>query len=142
MIKYLALFSIISTTIMSSIIPVIKDEDVMNKGNALRVFYETEACPSEGNKFDSFWSSKNESYLSEAEKEQVNKFKEKVSKGEVLTISETNILKKLKSQVIKKKLGDEKFKELEKLLEKREDSVELTLPERQRLYELNKEARE
>lgn len=59
-----------------------------------------------------------------------------------LTISECNELRIIKSDVIKIKLGEEKFKELEKLINKREGTLDLTLPERQRLYELNKEARE
>ena len=48
----------------------------------------------------------------------------------------------IKADVIKLKLGEDKFKELEKLINKREGNLELTLPERKRLYELNKESRE
>ena len=47
----------------------------------------------------------------------------------------------MKTYVIRTKLGEEKFKELEKLINRREGSLDLTLPERQRLYQLNKEAR-
>ena len=59
----------------------------------------------------------------------------------MLTASERNELKNMKAEVIKIKLGDAKFQELQKLIEKREGSTDLTLPERQRLYELNKEAK-
>ena len=59
-----------------------------------------------------------------------------------LPVSYTHLDVYKRQDVIKIKLGEEKFKELEKLINKREGTLDLTLPERQRLYELNKEARE
>ncbi|MEO2565152.1 hypothetical protein ABHA59_14735, partial [Clostridium tertium] len=76
-----------------------------------------------------------------SQKEKLNQLREKVNNGDMLTASERNELKNMKAEVIKIKLGDAKFQELQKLIEKREGSTDLTLPERQRLYELNKEAK-
>lgn len=142
MIRYLALLSIISTTIISSNVSNIKADDHRYKGNALRVFSEYRINLSKEDKFDDFWTPKNEGYLNETQKAKINSLREKVNKGEKLTITECSELKVIKADVIKLKLGEDKFKELEKLINKREGTLELTLPERQRLYELNKESRE
>ncbi|MDV4151771.1 hypothetical protein R0131_13160 [Clostridium sp. AL.422] len=142
MIRYLTLLSIISTTILSSNVTTLKSDDVRYKGNALRVFSEATMNLSKDDKFDDFWTPKNEGYLSESQKDKLNEFREKVKSGESLTITDYNELKIMKSEVIRSKLGDEKFKELEKLVKKREGTLDLTLPERERLYQLNKEARE
>ncbi|MBE6054804.1 MAG: hypothetical protein E7212_13060 [Clostridium sartagoforme] len=142
MIKYLALLSIISTMIITSNGKDINSNDIRYKGNALRVFSEYTVNSSKEDKFDDFWTPKNEGYLSEEQKQKLNSLREKINKNETLTITDCNELKIMKSEVIRHKLGDEKFKELEKLVKKREGTVELTLPERQRLYQLNKEARE
>ncbi|MDU5107689.1 MULTISPECIES: hypothetical protein [unclassified Clostridium] len=142
MIRYLALLSIISTTIFSSNFSNIKADDVKSKGNALRVFSEYRINLSKEDKFDDFWTPKNEGYLNETQKAKINSLREKVNKGENLTITECSELKMIKADVIKLKLGEDKFKELEKLINKREGNLELTLPERKRLYELNKESRE
>ena len=142
MIRYLALLSIISTTVISSNVCTIKTDDARYKSNAVRVFSESNISLSKEDKFDDFWTPKNEGYLNETQKEKINVLRSKVNNGESLSITECNELKMLKADVIKIKLGEEKFKELEKLVNKREGNLELTLPERQRLYELNKEARE
>ena len=134
MLRCLALLSIISTTLISSNINTIKSDDIRYKGNALRVFSEYSINISKEDKFDDFWTPKNEGYLNETTREKIKTLREKVNSGEKLTI--------IKSDVIKIKLVEEKFKELEKLMNKREGTLDLTLPERQRLYELNKEARE
>lgn len=136
---YLALLSIISTTLISS--NFIKADDIRYKGNAYRVFNEYSIDKSKDENFDDFWTPKNEGYLNETQKEKLNSFRKKVSSGDTLTITDHNELQIMKSEVIRSKLGAEKFKELEKLIDKREGTVDLTLPERQRLYELNKEAR-
>ncbi len=142
MIRYLALLSIISTTIISSNISTLKTDDIRYKGNALRVFGEYSINISKEDKFDDFWTPKNEGYLNETQKAKINSLREKVNGGESLTITECNELRIIKADVIKRKLGEEKFKELEKLIKRREGTLDLTLPERQRLYELNKEAKE
>lgn len=142
MIRYLALLTTISITLMSSNISTLKADDIRTKGNALRVFNEFKINSSKEDKFDNFWTPKNEVFLSEIQKEKLNTLREKVNRGENLSITDYNELKIMKAEVIKSKLGDEKFKELEKLVNKRDGNLELTLPERQRLYELNKEARE
>ena len=140
MIKNFVLLCLISTTILTS--NLVESDEIRHKGNALRVFNESTLDFSKADKFDDFWTPKNESYLNESQKEKVNSLREKVKNGDVLTITEKNELKLLKSEIIKTKLGEEKYKELESLIEKRESTIELTLPERQRLYQLNKEARE
>lgn len=116
------------------------NDKIKNKANALRVSndYTTDLGKE---KFDSFWTPENEQYLSEKEKSTLLNLKEKFNKGEVLSINEKTILKEMKVEVIKKRLGEEKFKELEKLVNKRDSSTELTLPERNRLYYLDKEIR-
>lgn len=142
MIKYLALLSIISTTLISSNVSTLKTDDIRYKGNALRVFSEYSVNISKDDKFDNFWTPKNEGYLSDTQKETISTLREKVNNGESLTITECNEIKTIKADVIRRKLGEEKYKELEKLINRREGTLDLTLPERQRLYELNKEARE
>ena len=141
MFKNLTLLLMISTSVITSSINIGKSDEIRYKNNAYRVFNNYSICISKEEKFDDFWTPKNESYLNEVQNQKVKALKEKVQNGEILTITEKNDLKLIKSEVIKVKLGEEKFKELEKLIEKRESDVELTLPERQRLYELNKEAR-
>jgi hypothetical protein len=140
MIKNFALLCLISTTIFTC--NIVKSDEIRYKGNAFRVFNEYSLDLSKEDKLDDFWTSKNEGYLNESQKEKINSLRDKVKNGESLTITEKNELKAMKSEVIKTKLGEEKYKELEKLIEKREGTVELTLPERERLYKLNKEARE
>lgn len=140
MIKNFALLCLISTTILNS--SLVNSDEIRHKGNAFRVFNEYSLDFSKEDKFDDFWTPKNEGYLNESQKEKVNILREKVKSGEILTITERNELKAMKSEVIKSKLGEEKYKELQKLIDKREGTLELTLPERERLYKLNKEARE
>lgn len=141
MFKNLTLLLMISASTITSSISIGKSDEIRYKNNAYRVFNNYSICISKEDKFDDFWTPKNESYLNEVQNQKVKSLKEKFQNGENLTITEKNDLKLIKSEVIKVKLGEEKFKELEKLIEKRESDVELTLPERQRLYELNKEAR-
>lgn len=140
--KNLALNIILSTTIITSTLGCVVKDDIKYKGNAFRVFKEFSVDKSIEDKFDSFWTPKNEGYLNEEQKNKLNAFKDKVSNGDRLTVSENNELKSMKAEVIKIKLGEEKFNELQKLIEKREGSTELTLEERERLYKLNKEAKE
>lgn len=141
--KNLALNIILSTTIITSTLGCIIKDDIRYKGNAFRVFNEFNCVDkSIEDKFDSFWTPKNEGYLSEEQKNKLNTFKNKVNNGDILTGLENHELKSMKVEVIKLKLGEEKFKELQKLIEKREGSLDLTLEERERLYKLNKEAKE
>ena len=140
MIKKFALIFLVSTTILTW--NIVKSDEIRQKGNAFRVFKEYSLDLNKEDKFDDFWTSKNEGYLNESQKEKITSLREKVKNGEFLTITEKNKLKAIKSEVIKSKLGEEKYKELENLIEKREGNVELTLPEREKLYKLNKEARE
>ena len=142
MLRNFTLLCVMSTSIITSCISMSKSEDIRYKNNAYRVFNNYSICISKDDKFDDFWTPKNEGYLNEAQKGKVKILREKVYNGEALTITEKHELKSMKSEVIKSKLGAEKSKELEKLIEKRKGTLELTLPERQRLYQLNKEARE
>ena len=116
------------------------NDKIKNKANALRVSndYVTDLGKE---KFDSFWTPQNEEYLSESQKLTLLKLKEKSNNGEILSGNEKIILKDMKVEVIKKRLGEEKFNELEKLVNKRDGSTDLTLPERNRIYQLNKEIR-
>lgn len=86
-----------------------------------------------------FWTEENEKLLTEEQKSKIKEFREKNEKGENLSLEEVEILKEFRISVIKTKLGEEKFKEYEKLMEKRDGDKELTLEERAKLYEFNKE---
>ncbi len=116
------------------------NDKIKNKANALRVSndYITDLGK---DKFDSFWTPENEKYLDESQKTILLNLKEKVNKGELISGNEKTILKDMKVEVIKKRLGEEKFNELEKLIDKRDSSIDLTLPERNRLYYLDREIR-
>ncbi|GAA0759281.1 MULTISPECIES: hypothetical protein [Clostridium] len=141
MIKKLSTFFILAATLINfSKFNIVQADDVKNKGNAFRVSNNISIALNK-DKFDDFWTPKNEGYLDASQKEKLNILREKINNGETLNISEKNELKNMKAEIIKLKLGDAKFQELQKLIEKREGATELTLPERQRLYELNKEAR-
>lgn len=140
--KNLASILILSTTIITSTFGCIMKDEIRYKGNAFRVFSEFNVDKAIEDKFDDFWTPKNEGYLTEDQKSKLNSFRYKVKEGNFLSGLEKNELKSMKVEVIKTKLGDEKFKELQKLIEKREGSLDLTLEERQKLYQLNKEARE
>lgn len=141
MIKKLSTFFILAATLINfSKFNIVQADDVKNKGNAFRVSNNI-SIDLNKDKFDDFWTPKNEGYLDASQKEKLNILREKINNGETLNISEKNELKNMKAEIIKLKLGDAKFQELQKLIEKREGATELTLPERQRLYELNKEAR-
>lgn len=141
MIKKLSTFFILAATLINfSKFNIVQADDVKNKGNAFRVSNNISIALNK-DKFDDFWTPKNEGYLDASQKEKLNILRKKINNGETLNISEKNELKNMKAEIIKLKLGDAKFQELQKLIEKREGATELTLPERQRLYELNKEAR-
>lgn len=141
MIKKLSTFFILAATLINfSKFNIVQADDVKNKGNAFRVSNNI-SIDLNKDKFDDFWTPKNEGYLDASQKEKLNILRKKINNGETLNISEKNELKNMKAEIIKLKLGDAKFQELQKLIEKREGATELTLPERQRLYELNKEAR-
>ncbi|AYE32998.1 hypothetical protein [Clostridium septicum] len=109
------------------------------KPNSLRVSCEISAPKTAAN-FDEFWTPENEGFLTSDGKEKIHSFRERVEKGERLSEHEKHEIKELKAEVIKTKLGEQKFNELQKLIEKREGSTDLTLEERARLYELDKEA--
>ena len=118
-------------------------EDVEKKNNATRVSSEKLISIHKEvtkEKFDDFWRKENKAFLTQEELNALNLLEEKIKEGKPLTLQEHQYLKTLKSKVIKEKLGEEKYKELEKLIEKRESSTELTMHERKRIYELNKEA--
>ena len=78
-------------------------------------------------------------YLESGEKDELMRIKGKLVKYEVLTNDENEYIRQCYLNIIKKKLGDDKFQEYCKLLERRENAVEFTQPERLRLYQLEKE---
>lgn len=133
-----ALFNLNNNMVQATTTP--KNDKIKNKANALRVSndYITDLGKE---KFDSFWTPENEQYLNENQKSILLNLKEKFNNGEVLSSNEKATLKEMKVEVIKKRLGEEKFKELENLVNKRDGSIDLTLPERNRLYYLDKEIR-
>ncbi|MBB6623927.1 hypothetical protein [Clostridium gasigenes] len=101
--------------------------------------------PHDKEKIESFWNSENESFLSSEEKEKLNVLKCKVERGENLTVEERQILSELRSDTIRKKLGDARFERYKKLIEKREKQakgqleIELSKEEKTEIYNFEKE---
>ena len=72
----------------------------------------------------------------------INSIIKKELNYEILSQEEKDNLRECYLNMIRNKLGEEKFNEYCKLIEKRSSSAEFTQPERFRLYELEKELRE
>ena len=84
----------------------------------------------------------NDAYVHDEDKKVLEGYKEKLLNYEILTQEEKDYLRECYLNMIRNKLGEEKFNEYCKLIEKRSSSAEFTQPERFRLYELEKELRE
>lgn len=103
--------------------------------------------PRDKEKIDLFWNSENESFLTSEEKEKLNQFRSKVESGNNLTVEEREILSTLRSETIRKKLGDINFERYKKLIEKREKQekgqleIEMTKEEKKEIYNFEKEIR-
>ena len=81
-------------------------------------------------------------YVHDEDKKVLEGYREKLLNYEILTQEEKDYLRECYLNMIRNKLGEEKFNEYCKLIEKRSSSAEFTQPERFRLYELEKELRE
>lgn len=103
--------------------------------------------PRDKEKIELFWNSENESFLTSQEKEQLNALRSKVESGNNLTVEEREILSTLRSEAIRKKLGDINFERYKKLIEKRVKQekgkleIELTKEEKREIYNFEKEIR-
>lgn len=101
--------------------------------------------PRDKEKIEKFWTSENESFLSDSEKETLNGLRSKVESGQNLTVEERRILSSLRGEAIRKKLGDDRFERYKKLIEKREKQekgqleIELTKEEKAEIYNFEKE---
>ncbi|MCQ2969526.1 MAG: hypothetical protein MJ191_05340 [Clostridium sp.] len=84
----------------------------------------------------------NNAYVHDEDKRVLQEYMEKLTNHEILSQEEKDYLRECYLNMIKNKLGEEKFNEYCKLIEKRSSSTEFTQPERFRLYELEKELRE
>mgnify|MGYP004633958531 FL=1 len=84
----------------------------------------------------------NDAYVHDEDKKVLEGYREKLLNYEILTQEEKDYLRECYLNMIRNKLGEEKFNEYCKLIEKRSSSAEFTQPERFRLYELEKELRE
>ena len=84
----------------------------------------------------------NDAYVHDEDKKVLEGYTEKLLNYEILTQEEKDYLRECYLNIIRNKLGEEKFNEYCKLIEKRSSSAEFTQPERFRLYELEKELRE
>lgn len=103
-----------------------------------------ESVPSEVNKYHKlgdYWTENNEKYITEENREILNKLKQKIDNGGYLSGDEREKLKDMKEELIKNKLGEEKLKEYYKLIERREEEKELTPEEKKSLFNLEKEMR-
>ena len=83
-----------------------------------------------------------DAYVHDEDKKVLEGYREKLLNYEILTQEEKDYLRECYLNMIRNKLGEEKFNEYFKLIEKRSSSAEFTQPERFRLYELEKELRE
>ena len=83
-----------------------------------------------------------DAYVHNKNKKVLEGYREKLLNYEILTQEEKDYLRECYLNMIRNKLGEEKFNEYCKLIEKRSSSAEFTQPERFRLYELEKELRE
>lgn len=81
-------------------------------------------------------------YVHDEDKKVLEGYREKLINYEMLSQEEKDYLRECYLNMIRNKLGEEKFSEYCKLIEKRSSSAEFTQPERFRLYELEKEIRE
>lgn len=84
----------------------------------------------------------NDTYVHDEDKKVLEGYKEKLLNYEILNQEEKDYLRECYLNMIRNKLGEEKFNEYCKLIEKRSSSVEFTQSEKFRLYELEKELRE
>lgn len=84
----------------------------------------------------------NDAYVHDEDKKVLEGYKEKLLNYEILNQEEKDYLRECYLNMIRNKLGEEKFNEYCKLIEKRSISVEFTQSEKFRLYELEKELRE
>ena len=84
----------------------------------------------------------NDAYVHDEDKKVLEGYKEKLLNYEILNQEEKDYLRECYLNMIRNKLGEEKFNEYCKLIEKRSSSVEFTRSEKFRLYELEKELRE
>ena len=83
-----------------------------------------------------------DAYVHDEDKKVLEGYREKLLNYEILTQEEKDYLRECYLNMIRNKLGEEKFNEYCKLIAKRSSSAEFTQPERFRLYELEKELRE
>ena len=97
--------------------------------------------PEEAKRIDMLLS-ENSTYVHEEDKKVLEEYKEKLLNYETLTQEEKDYLRECYLNMIKNKLGEQKFNEYCKLIEKRSGSAEFSQQERFRLYELEKEIRE
>lgn len=84
----------------------------------------------------------NDAYVHDEDKKVLEGYKEKLLNYEILNQEEKDYLRECYLNMIRNKLGEEKFNEYCKLIEKRSSSVEFKQSEKFRLYELEKELRE
>ena len=93
--------------------------------------------PEEGSKIESFIE-KNNDLLSSEEKSNLNDIVIKLNKYNTLSQEEREYIRECQLSILRKKLGDAKFEEYKKLIEKRSSGSEFQQEERFRLYELEK----
>lgn len=74
-------------------------------------------------------------YLSKKEKKQLEEIKKLKDKGEEISEEQQKQLADIKETVLKKKLGDEKYKDFKALIEKKHCKKELTEEEQAKLKE-------
>lgn len=84
------------------------------------------------------FSEENMQYLSEEEKKQLKEIQTLKDKGIKLSDAQVQQLQCIVTTVVRSKLGDEKFKDFNVLMEKKNNNVDLTLEEKERLKEYKK----
>lgn len=96
-----------------------------------------DASPNESTKIKAFIE-KNESFLTNENKESLKGIVEKLDNYEVLSQEEREYIRECELNIIREKLGDAQYDEYMKLLQKRNSSENFEQCDRLRLYQLEK----
>ena len=118
-----------------SVAPYTSAYDEQVEGNFNKIEYYS---PKELVKINEILEYKSSS-LSEQEKENLLNLKDKLNNYQVLTQEEVDFIRECDLKIIRSKLGDSKFEEYSKLINKRATKSEFNQDERLRLFQLEKE---
>lgn len=103
------------------------------------IFSPSASCTADTNSSGTgIFSEENMKYLSEEEQKQLKEIQTLKDRGIKLSDDQIHQLQCIVTTVVRSKLGDEKFKDFNVLMEKKNNNQDLTLEEKQRLKEYKK----